>query len=159
MIGEISKEHYDKILHMNEHFVHWLAPMDLVELKHVLSIASYARQIDNGQGVLIGYGHDAAYPEHENMQWLSQKFDTFFYIDRIIVDENAIGRGYGRLLYADIEKYARACGYPRLTCEVNTLPDNPSSHQFHEYMGFRPCGEQTSKPGVKAVRYYEKLFV
>ena len=86
------------------------------ELQYVLSKASYARQIDDGQGVLIGYGHDAPYPEHENMKWLSKKFDKFFYIDRVIIDEKAIGRGLGRMLYGDLENYARVAGYPRLTC-------------------------------------------
>jgi len=156
VIGAISETHYDQILRINERFVHWLAPLDRDELKHVLGIASYSRQINQAQGVLIGYGHDANYPGHENMQWFSRMFDLYFYIDRIIIDESALGRGYGRLLYADIENFARASGYPRLTCEVSIIPDNPGSHSFHERMGFRPCGEQIYKPGVKAVRYYEK---
>lgn len=158
MIGEITAEHYDQILRMNAHFVHWLAPMDRQELQRVLNLAPYARQIDNGLGVLIGYGHDTDYPDHDNMQWLSNIFNRYFYIDRIIIDESAAGRGYGRTLYNDIEQFARAAGYPRLTCEVNIVPDNPGSHRFHERLGFRPCGEHISKPGFKAVRYYEKLF-
>ena len=156
MIGDITKAHYDQILRINEHFVHWLAPMDRVELEYVLGIASYARQINAAQGVLIGYSDDAPYPGHENMQWLSKKFNRYFYIDRVIVEETALGRGYGRLLYEDIENFARTSGYPRLTCEVNICPDNPGSHRFHECMGFRPCGDHIYKPGVKAVRYYEK---
>ena len=156
MIGEISSAHHAQILRINQHFVHWLAPLDMDELQYVLSKASYARQIDDGQGVLIGYGHDAPYPEHENMKWLSKKFGIFFYIDRVIIGEKAIGRGLGRLLYEDLENYARAAGYPRLTCEVNTLPDNPGSHIFHERLGFRACGEQVYQSGVKAVRYCEK---
>ena len=66
------------------------------------------------------------------------------------------GLGYGRALYEDVKIFARASGYPRLTCEVNILPDNPGSHIFHERLGFRPCGEQIYKANVKAVRYYEK---
>ena len=159
MIGEISSAHYAQILKINEHFVHWLSPLDMDELHYVLSKARYARQINNGRGVLIGYGHNADYPyypEHENMNWLSQRFDRYFYIDRIIIDENVSGHGLGRRLYEDLEKFARATGYPRLTCEVNTLPDNPGSHRFHERMGFRACGDQIFEPNIKAVRYYEK---
>lgn len=114
VIGEISSAHYAQILKINVHFVHWLAPLDMDELQYILSKASYARQIDDGQGVLIGYGHDAPYLEHENMNWLSKKFDKFFYIDRVIIDEKAIGQGLGRMLYEDLENYARAAGYPRL---------------------------------------------
>ena len=89
MIGEISPTHYDQILRINQHFVHWLSPLDKSALEYVLGIATYARQIHDGQGFLIGYGHDVDYLEHENMQWLSQKFGKFFYIDRVIVDEGA----------------------------------------------------------------------
>jgi len=156
MIGEITKAHYDQILRMNKQFVHWLAPMDRDELIYILNLAKYARQIDNGRGVLIAYDNDTVYPNHENMRWLAKKFDRFFYIDRVIVDGKASGKGYGKMLYVDIENYARSNGYPRLVCEVNTLPDNPGSHSFHEKMGFVPCGQQVVKPGIKAVRYYEK---
>jgi predicted GNAT superfamily acetyltransferase len=156
MIDDISEVHYAQILRINEHFVHWLSPLDQKELTHILGISTYARQIKDGLGVLIGYGHDAPYPNHYNMQWLSQLFDRVFYIDRIIMDERAIGQGYGRMLYMDIENFARSQGYPRLVCEVNTVPDNPGSHAFHNSMGFRSCGEQIFEPGIKAVRYYEK---
>lgn len=156
MIGPISKSHYTQILRINQKFVHWLAPLNLADLTYVMGIATYARQIDNAQGVLIGYGHDVDYPEHENMKWVSKQFDQFFYIDRVIIDESASGRGLGRKLYADVENFARSAGYPRLTCEVNFLPDNPGSHKFHERLGFNACGEHIYKSGVKAVRYYEK---
>jgi len=40
MIGDIKAEHYAQILRMNEHFVHWLSPMDAAKLERVLSIAT-----------------------------------------------------------------------------------------------------------------------
>ena len=156
MIKDITPEHYAQILRINEQFVHWLSPMDEDELKYVLSIADYKQQIAEGQGVLIGYPHDADYPDHKNLIWLRRHVQDFFYIDRIIIDESSQGKGYGRRLYQDIESYALTRGYKALACEVNTRPDNPGSHKFHEAFGFESIGEENYPNYNKAVRYYKK---
>lgn len=155
MIGEIAPEHHAQILKINHEFVHWLSPLDATELNTLLGHATYARQIDNASGVLIGYGHDVDY-DHKNLAWLRNRFDGFFYIDRVIIDTVAQGKGYGKQLYADFEAEARKRGYPRLTCEVNTLPDNPGSHKFHLSLGFQAL-EDVHYPEYNAtLRYYAK---
>jgi len=156
VIGEIGPEHYEKILRLNQEFVHWLAPMDIAKLKYVLSIASYKRQTQDGQGVLIGYAHDANYPDHKNLRWLRAHVRDFYYIDRVIIDEKAQGKGYGRRLYADVEEYARAQGYAALACEVNTRPNNPGSHAFHTRLGFQALGDVDYPDYDAALRYYAK---
>ncbi|NNC35876.1 MAG: GNAT family N-acetyltransferase [Acidimicrobiales bacterium] len=157
MIDFIHSDHLPTILANNERFVHWLAPLDIAGLKKLLSAANYARQIDRGEGVLIGFRADSSY-QSENLSWLRQKFDDFAYIDRVIIGENAQGRGLGRQLYEDFEDYAREHNISRMVCEVNTIPDNPGSHKFHLRLGFKPCGEMEMQPGTKSVRYYEKLL-
>lgn len=160
MIGKITPQHYAQILRMNEEFVHWLAPMDEAELIALLGRAHYARQISDGQGagvggVLIGYAHDVDY-DHKNLRWLRPRYDRFFYIDRVIIDGAAQGRGYARVLYEDFEREARARGLPRLVCEVKTKPDNPGSHAFHLAMGFRAVGDVDYPEYEASLRYYEK---
>ena len=157
MIGDITAAHHAQILKMNTEFVHWLSPMDQVELSYVLARANYARQVNEGVGVLIGYAHDVDYPEHWNLDWLKCRLDDFFYIDRIIIDRAAQGQGLGQRLYADVERFARARGHQWLACEVNTVPDNPGSHSFHQSVGFNPLGEQVFSD-IKAVRYYAKAL-
>ena len=156
MISDIKKRHHKNLLRMNETFVHWLSALDEAGLSYVLERADYARQIADGQGVLIGYAHDVDYPNHKNMAWLSGHLKNFFYIDRIIIDAHAQGKGLGQKLYTDVEKHARARGYDWLACEVNTKPDNPGSHRFHKAFGFKPLGEQDFPTFDKAVRYYAK---
>ena len=158
MIYDIKPEHFAHILRINEEFVYWLSPMDDDELKYVLSLATYKRQIAKGKGVLIGYPHDVAYPEHKNLRWLRQHTKDFFYIDRIIIDADVQGQGYGQLLYNDIENFARLRGYKALVCEVNTKPNNPISHKFHKAFGFKIIGNQDYPAWKKAVRYYEKML-
>ena len=158
MIGEITPHHHAKLLQMNREFVHWLSPMNRDELLYVLGRATYARQVNGAEGVLIGYAHDVDYPDHWNMAWLSSRFQNFFYIDRVIIDGAAQGKGLGQALYADVESYARSRGYDWLACEVNTVPDNPGSHGFHLGQGFEPLGEQDFPDKGKAVRYYAKAL-
>ena len=153
-IGELTAAHFETVLRLNEEFVHWTAPMDTKELKFVLSHADYARQIDSGAGVLIGYSHDTAYPDHKNLIWLQQHLTNFFYIDRIIIDAASQGAGLGRQLYNDVARFARERGHSHLACEVNTVPDNPLSHRFHLRFGFEPIGEQDFPEYSKSVRYY-----
>ena len=158
MIGNITAEHHAKFLRMNEEFVYWLSPLDQEELSYVLARADYARQIDEAAGVLVGYAYDVDYPDHWNIDWLKVRLKNFFYIDRIIIDRAAQGQGLGRKLYADVEKFARSRGYGFLACEVNTVPNNPSSHTFHLSEGFKALGEQNFPDKNKAVRYFAKAL-
>ena len=155
MIGDIEPRHHSKILAMNKEFVHWLSPLDEDGLKALLSVSSYSKQIDNASGVLIGYGHDVDY-DHKNLQWLRLRYDRFYYIDRVIIAAGAQGRGYARQLYEDFEREAKQRGYPRLVCEVNTRPDNPGSHKFHEALGFTAVGDVDYPAFNASLRYYEK---
>jgi len=155
MIGPILPEHHPAILAMNAEFLPWLGHLDAEKLDEMLSSATYARQIGGGEGVLIAFDHNAGY-SHKCLDWQAAHFDAFLYIDRIIIAKDAHGRGHGRALYADIERFARKHAYPRLVCEVNTKPDNPRSHRFHLDLGFVPVAD-IDYPAYNAVlRYYEK---
>lgn len=155
MIAPILKSHHAKILRMNQEFVHWLSPLDENGLTDLLELAHYKKQIHEADGVLIGYAHDVNY-DHKNLKWLRARFDEFFYIDRIILNANAQGKGYGRQLYADFEAEARIRGLARLVCEVNTKPNNPGSHKFHETLGFTALADLEYPDYDAALRYYEK---
>ncbi|PHR60693.1 MAG: GNAT family N-acetyltransferase [Robiginitomaculum sp.] len=155
MINDVLPIHHAEILRNNLAFVDWLSPLDHVGLFALLAASCYARQISNGAGVLIGFTSDSAY-QSKNLTWLRAKFANFVYIDRVIIGAKSQGRGYGRLLYEDFEAFAHENGYTRLVCEVNTKPDNPGSHLFHQKLGFTPCGDMGIASTNKCVRYYEK---
>ncbi|WP_409433346.1 GNAT family N-acetyltransferase [Litorimonas sp. RW-G-Af-16] len=135
--------------------MHWLSPLDDDGLDILLGHCSYQKQIDNASGVLLGYGHDVDY-DHKNLQWLRPRFDRFYYIDRIIIDIAAHGKGLASQLYADFEQEARARDLPRLVCEVNTKPNNSRSHAFHLRQGFEAIGDVDYPDAGATLRYYEK---
>ena len=157
---DFSTEHAQAFLALNQHFVHWLSPLDGNRLDYLLTRASHARcMVDGGGhllGALIAYRHDVDYPDHWNMAWLREHLEGFVYIDRIIVADAAQGRGVARALYTDLERFAVSQGITTLACEINTQPDNPASHAFHQRLGFRPIGDRTYPDGRSSVRYYAK---
>ena len=152
----ITPAHKDVILRNNADFVEWLSPLDEAALDHLISVSDYARQLKNGDACLLAYNGDGPY-RHKNVNWLSQRLSTYLYIDRIIIGASAQGQGIGTLFYEDLTRFAKANGFQAIACEVNTRPNNPASHRFHEAQGFEPLGEATyateaAKP--ISVRYY-----
>ena len=153
MIGDIRPEHHAELLRLNRDFVHWLSPLDMAGLRALLSKCGYARQIAGGRAFLLGYNGNSAY-RHKNVNWLSPRLGTYSYIDRVVVDPRDRGKKWARSLYGDFQAWTRARGLMSMACEVNTQPDNPGSHAFHERLGFKPIGDACY--GDTAVRYYAK---
>ena len=158
MIGDIEAHHHIKILKMNERFVHWLAPLNDKSLAILLNKATYKKQINDGDGELIGFSNNADY-DHKNLSWLRNKYKKFLYIDRVIINPKAHGKGLAKKLYNDFEKKALLMKIPRLVCEVNTNPNNENSHKFHIKNSFKPIGDMDYEESGISVRYYEKYLL
>lgn len=97
--------------------------------------------------LLDGPGRDY---ESANYAWFSATYDSFYYVDRIVVGQDYRGAGIGRALY----EWAIANGtgrYPVLCAEVNIRPRNDVSLRFHETMGYVAVGEQDTEGGTKRV--------
>lgn len=82
-----------------------------------------------------------------NYAWFGERFDRFWYVDRIVVAGHVEGQGLGRLLYAETVAQARARGLPSVCAEVNLKPRNDRSLRFHERFGFVEVGQRTDAGG------------
>lgn len=89
--------------------------------------------------------------DSENYLWFSTHRPGSMYVDRIVVDPAAHGRGLGRALYSAVAERAAALGLAEITCEVNLEPPNPGSLAFHTRLGFAQIGEQVTKGGTVRV--------
>ncbi len=87
-----------------------------------------------------------------NYRWFSERYETFLYVDRIVIADGQRGLGLGRLLYDELFAEARRRGLRRVLCEVNVKPMNDGSLRFHERLGFQSVGEQETEGGTKRVR-------
>jgi predicted GNAT superfamily acetyltransferase len=115
-------------------------------------VAEWAGESDDGgiDGFLVALGPDADY-DSPNFLWFRERYESFLYIDRIVVDETARGLGLGTRFYRDLERVARERSVPQLTCEVNLRPPNEGSLRFHERFGFERVGRQETEGGAKEV--------
>ena len=130
--------------------VNSLEPDDLTA---ILDLADYARGLFEAEklvGSLIGLWPGKDYAS-ANYRWFNHHQCGFFYVDRVMIDGASRKGGYGRRLYADIERFALAGGARQIALEVNSQPPNPVSMRFHEALGFYPVGELANQDRSKAV--------
>lgn len=116
--------------------------------------AFLACRIGEADALLLAFDQAADY-DSPNFLWFRERFGRFVYVDRIVVADEARGRGLARTLYERLFDRARAAGHARVVCEVNADPPNPASDAFHAALGFVEVGS-ARLPGGKTVRYFER---
>lgn len=114
-----------------------------------------------GDGAPIGFINlvapgTAAY-NSDNLRWIedwiAREQVSAHYVDRIAIGETARGQGVGEALYRAAFEAAKPNAY--LCCEVNTDPDNPGSHRFHQRLGFKAIGDHRYHADY-AIRFYSR---
>jgi predicted GNAT superfamily acetyltransferase len=142
------------ILELNNAHEVELSRLDGARLRHLLAAAYYARMAPQGVAFLIAFAPDADY-DGVHFLWFRDRFDDFVYVDRIVVANEARGRGIARALYADLFQRAQSDGHSMICCEVNVDPPNPASDAFHASLGFQEIGRAAMANG-KVVRYFTR---
>jgi len=152
-IRDTHSDDLAEVLALNQKALPHVSSVTLEDMRRFLEQAAYFKVACAPAGDLQGFlialmpGLDYA---SDNYRWFSKTFDNFFYIDRIVIAENARARGLGSLLYKDVIETARSHA-PRLTCEVNSKPPNPLSMAFHARFDFAAVGTQQTEGGAKEV--------
>ena len=142
----------ERLRELNEAAVPDVNSVPVEFLRRFLQDAPYFRVAVEGDlllGFLMALAPDADY-DSPNFLWFRSRHARFLYIDRVVVDGAARGRGIGRMFYKDLESFGRQ-RVPCLTCEVNLRPRNDGSLRFHEQLGFRQVGTQRTEGGAKEV--------
>jgi uncharacterized protein len=126
------------------------------EQSDVLWIAELNQQ---SVGFLMGFCERNEY-DSVNYQWFNQRYDSFVYIDRIVVGTEARGSGIGSAFYVRLEEWARKQHKSCLVAEVDIVPLNQGSLNFHNRQGFKQLGEQVySNAGKGAMIFLNRLLL
>lgn len=157
-IRDLDSDDIPALLSLNNANWEETSLLDEGGMSALLKSAYYARGLDGGaRAFLIAFDQHAPYA-NPNFEWFKSRFESFIYVDRVIVGEANRGRGLGKELYLDLFTFAREAGDHRIVCEVNIAPPNLASEEFHANMGFTSVGEASIYDGKKTVRYFEKLL-
>lgn len=113
-----------------------------------------AFSLGGAEALLIAFEQDAAY-DSPNFLWFKARLPRFVYIDRVVTDAAARGRGHARRLYDALFVQARSADHTSVVCEVNEDPPNPASDAFHARLGFAESGRAVL-PNGKTVRYFRR---
>ena len=153
-IKTVDKFDFDFLISLNQKTLPEVSSTDLVGMSYFLKNSSYFKIIlyDNHPvGFCIGLMPGKDYSS-ENYIWINKKCNSFIYVDRIVIDEKYRNRGIGSYLYTHLTKtyYGQV---ESITCEVNILPYNKPSINFHKKYGFKEIGQKDTENGKKRVSY------
>ncbi|HET7306960.1 MAG TPA: GNAT family N-acetyltransferase [Gammaproteobacteria bacterium] len=152
-IRNADADDFDYLMVLNESSVPEVNGLDGPALEKLVAMAPYCRVVEqDGEdaGFLLGLEAGADYAS-VNYQFFSARYDSFAYVDRVVIDAANRGQGLGTALYDDFEAWARERGAPRIACEVNLRPPNEASRAFHLARGFKEIGSQETEAGSKTV--------
>jgi predicted GNAT superfamily acetyltransferase len=127
--------------------------MDIARLELLDALSCYHRVacVDGRVAAfLLAMADDAAY-RNDNFEWFVRRYPRFIYVDRIVVAADARTLRLGSRLYEDLFAFARAAGFPCVTCEYYLVPPNEPSRRFHDKFGFTEQGTQWLADGRKQV--------
>jgi len=150
VIRDATGADHPAILDLNQRYVELLSPLDAARLARLDAQAAYHRVIADEARIaafLLAFRDGADY-DSPNYLWFAARYPRFLYVDRIVVDGGAQGRGLGAALYRDLFAFAAADGVDTIACEYYSKPPNAASARFHAGFGFREVGTQWL-PGVR----------
>ena len=155
VVRDVREHELDSVLALNNAAGPAILPLDAARLRRFFATAEYFRVAERDGtmvGFLVGFGPEAGH-DSSNYLWFRERYQSFFYIDRIVVASRRRGGGVGRAFYADVQSYAEL-RYPQLACEVFVEHDSDPARLFHGSFGFREIGQHVmpGEDGQEGIR-------
>ena len=121
----------------------------LLDISYVNLLIEYKKQ---PIGFVICFRENLEY-ESLNYKFFNDTKQKFLYIDRVVIQSDYRRMGFGTRVYKYIDELAAKETLP-ICCEVNLIPLNQISLNFHAKNGFIKVGERDFKD--HSVRYLQK---
>jgi len=92
-----------KVVELNNRESKWVGKKDIAFFQKYMDIPFFNIVEDNSEivGFLMVMDQNTDY-DSINFLWFKERYDKFYYIDRVIVDESKRGKGIGSLLYREL---------------------------------------------------------
>jgi predicted GNAT superfamily acetyltransferase len=121
----------------------------LLDISSINLLIEYKKQ---SIGFVICFRENLEY-ESLNYKFFNEIKQKFLYIDRVVIQSDYRRMGFGTRVYKYIDEVA-AKESLQICCEVNLIPLNQISLNFHAKNGFTKVGERDFKD--HSVRYLQK---
>lgn len=152
----ISKELLEDIYRLNQENTPEVGSLpsaqSLQELIKISSNTFYFSKNDELIGFIICFRENSVYGS-ENYKFFNKNKKKFIYIDRVVVKDGYRRMGFGTKFYKYLDKVASEQLLP-ICCEVNSIPRNEISMNFHINNGFKEVGKRDFQD--HSVKYFEK---
>lgn len=142
---DYSESDESDVLSLNQSVVELTSPLDTERLSLLRSQHCQISIVETkGEtiGVMMCFTDGTDY-DSINYRWFSDRIKGFLYIDRIIVAEAHRGTGCGQQCYQHLKQKALTDGLHWLAAEINSMPPNTGSLEFHRKQGFINVGTQS----------------
>jgi hypothetical protein len=106
------------------------------------------------QGFALGISSLLPQPDF-TQQWFLMRFDSFLYLERLVVAAACQRQGVGRELLLHTLRWAAEKGLERVCCQVHERPANRAAQAFVEAMGFAAI-ESVMLPSRDIVCLYQR---
>ena len=158
-IVKASKNDLEFVLLLNQNSMPAVSSANIEMMQQFLIICDYFKVLkinDKISGFLNAILPGKDY-QSENYKWFCDKYDSFIYVDRIVLNKTNQNKGYGTLFYNDLISSIKRKKLD-IACEINTKPYNKQSIQFHKKYGFSELGRRdiNSKKSVMYMIYENK---
>ena len=142
ILRKAESKDLERILELNEEWVHFLSPMAMEKLEHLRSQSEILSVIEV-DGIVEAFVLTLRQgKEYDSLtyRWFSEHYDRFLYIDRVVVSEKMQGKGLGQMLYQSVFDHAKEIGLPYIVADIYIDPPNTVSLNFHKNFGFEKVG-------------------
>jgi len=142
-IRDVREHDLDAVLALNNAAGRSILALDAAQLRYFYERAEYFRvaEIDGQLAGFLMALRDGGNYDSPNYRWFAEHYESFVYIDRIVIGNAFRRHGLGRILYCDVTSYAEV-RVPLLTCEVFLEPRDDVVVLFHGTYGFQEVGQQ-----------------
>ena len=128
------------VIALNAANVEMLAPLDQARFAQLVEWSDRFSVIDHDgvfAGFVVTFAEGSDY-DSENYRWFAERYDRFYYLDRIVLHPHFRRLGLGTRAYDELEELAGSHG--RMALEVNLVPRNDVSLAFHAARGYVEVG-------------------
>jgi uncharacterized protein len=145
------------VVALNQSALDAVTSLDAERLAWLCGLADQCLVVPDGDrlaGFAVMIGPATAY-DSINYAWFTERYATFGYLDRIVVDPAYRRTGVGSALYDATE--AASARHGRMTLEVYVEPPNAASLAFHRSRGYAEVGRLEQANGKVCAMFAKEL--